>query len=75
MDHTDIALKKYLKGWADRQPLPAGGRSKLISTAAYLRGKKGKDLSVNFPEMPSELLSWAMVYCLDQRFNMARLVS
>lgn len=76
MDHTDIAIKRYLKDWADRQPLPGDGRTKLISAVAYLKSKKGKDLSVNFANMPSELLSWTMVYhCLDQRFTMARLVS
>ena len=75
MDHTDIALKKYLKSWAERQPLPAGGRTKLMLATASLKDKQGKDAAKNFAETPYDLISWAMVSCLEKRFTMARLVS
>jgi hypothetical protein len=75
MDHIEIELKQSLKSWADQQPLPSGGRSQLISAAASIRDERGKNTPQNLTQKPVDLISWAMVYCIDRQFATGRLVS
>jgi hypothetical protein len=75
MDDQDLELKQYLKNWADHQPLPVGGRAQLITTAASYQGKRGKNTSRRTTPIPNDHLSWAMVYCMDRKYSMARIVT
>jgi len=75
MDNIDLELKQYLKNWADHQPLPVGGRSQLITAAASLQDNSEKKSPVKISENSNDLISWAMVYCIDRRISMARLVT
>ena len=75
MDHTDLELKQYLKNWADRQPLPVGGRAQLIMAAASSKKKRGKKTLHTTTPKSNDLLSWAMVYCVDRRISAARIVT
>jgi hypothetical protein len=75
MDNIDLELKQYLKNWADHQPLPVGGRAQLIAAAASLQDNSEKKSPVKISENSNDLISWAMVYCIDRRISMARLVT
>ena len=75
MDHLDFELKDLLQDWAEQQPLPVGGKSQLIKSAAGFKEKGSKNSSLNFTPQPSDLISWAMVYCVDRRISMARIVT
>ena len=75
MDNIDLELKHYLKNWADHQPLPVGGRAQLIAAAASLQDNSEKKSPVKISENSNDLISWAMVYCIDRRISMARLVT
>jgi len=75
MDHQDLELKRYLKNWADHQPLPVGGRAQLITAAASYQEKGGVKVSRSTTPMPNDLISWAMVYCVDRKISMARIVT
>ncbi|MGB5845881.1 MAG: hypothetical protein WBG94_15665 [Anaerolineales bacterium] len=75
MDHLDFELKQVLQDWAEQQPLPVGGKSRLIKSAAGFKEKGRKNSSRNFTSQPTDLLSWAMVYCVDRRISMARIIT
>ena len=75
MDNLDLELKQYLKNWADHQPLPIGGKAQLITAAATLQDTAEKKSPLNISEKSNDLISWAMVYCVDKRISMARLVT
>ena len=75
MDDQDLELRQYLKNWADHQPLPVGGRAQLITAAVSYQEKGGKKTSRSTTPIPNELMSWAMVYCMDRKFSMARIVT
>lgn len=75
MDHQDLEIKRYIKNWADHQPLPVDGRSKLIKAAAAHQEKRGTKTSQMTPPIPNDLISWAMVYCIDRKISMARIVT
>ena len=71
MDQLDLELKQYLQDWAE-QPLPVGGKSRLLKSAAGFKEKGRNNSSRNFTSQPTDLISWAMVYCVDRRISMAR---
>ena len=75
MDKLDLELKQYLKNWADHQPLPIGGRAQLIAAAAALQDTAEKKSPHIINQKPDDLISWAMVYCIDKRTSLARLVT
>ena len=75
MDHTDLELKQYLKNWADQQPLPVRGRAKLMMAAASLKKTRGKKTPHTTTQNSNDLISWAMVYCVDRRISAARIVT
>ena len=75
MENIDLDLKQYLKNWADHQPLPVGGRAQLIPAAASLQKNIGKKSTLKISEKSNDLISWAMVYCVDRRISIARLVT
>lgn len=75
MDHIDSEIRQYLKRWVDQQPLPSNGRARLIEAAIGLRSKKEKKSTQIIGGKSNELISWAMVYCVDKRLSMARLVT
>ena len=75
MDNIDLELKQYLKNWADHQPLPIGGRAQLIAATASLQKNIGKKSTLKISEKSNDLISWAMVYCVDRRISIARLVT
>ena len=75
MDHLDFELKQYLQDWAEQQPLPVGGKSALLTSAAAYQEKGRKKTSGISTSQPNDLISWAMVYCVDRRISMARIVT
>jgi hypothetical protein len=75
MDHQNLELKQYLKNWVDHQPLPVGGRAQLITAAASYQEKRGRKTSRSTTPIPNDLISWAMVYCMDRKISMARIVT
>jgi len=75
MDHLDLELKHLLQDWAEQQPLPAGGKSQLLKSAAGFKENGRKRSPSKTPAQPSDLISWAMVYCVDRRISMARIVT
>lgn len=75
MDHQDLEIKQYLKEWADHQPLPIGGKAKLITAAAAHKEKKGGKIPQLTTPIPNDLISWAMVYCVDRKISLARIVT
>jgi hypothetical protein len=75
MENIDLDLKQYLKNWADHQPLPVGGRAQLIAAAASLQKNIGNKSTLKISEKSNDLISWAMVYCVDRRISIARLVT
>ena len=75
MDHLDLELKHQMQNWAEQQPLPVGGKSTLLTSIAANREKGKKKTPSNPSPQPSDLLSWAMVYCVDRRISMARIVT
>ena len=75
MDHQDIELKHLLQDWAEDQPLPVGGKSRLLMAAAGLKEKGRKKSQAKSLAQPSDLVSWAMVYCVDRRISLARIVT
>jgi len=75
MNHIDLELKGYLKRWADQQPLPAGGKAQLIkNAAAHLESGRRKTTRPASP-ITADMISWAMVYCVDQKLTTARIVT
>ena len=75
MNSTDNELRRRLKDWADQQPLPEGGKAKLMAAAASLKGKTKAESRINISEQPNDLLVWAMLYNNERRMSMARLVA
>jgi hypothetical protein len=75
MDQQDLELRQYLKNWVDKQPLPVGGKVQLITAAATLKEEGRSKTSRPLPPKPNDLISWAMVYCVDRRISMARIVT
>ncbi len=75
MDQQDLEIKQYLKNWADHQPLPVGGRGQLLTAAASLQGTGRKQTPRITTPRPDDLITWAMVYCVDRRISMARIVT
>jgi hypothetical protein len=75
MDHLDLDIRHLLQDWADEQPLPVGGKSQLLKSAAGFKEKGRKKSSGKAPAQPSDLISWAMVYCVDRRISMARIIT
>ena len=75
MNNIDNELRQRIKNWADQQPLPEGGKAKLMAAAASLN-KKGRDESrLNVSHMPNDLYVWAMVYSNDRTMSMTRLLA
>lgn len=75
MDHLDLELEHLLQDWAEQQPLPVGGKSQLLKSAAGFKEKGRQKTPGISPAQPSDLISWAMVYCVDRRISMARIVT
>ncbi len=75
MDQLDFELKHILQDWAEQQPLPVNGKTQLLSTAAASR----EFGNIQTPEpnlsQASDLISWAMVYCVDRRLSMTRIIA
>ena len=57
------------------QPLPVGGKAQLISAAATQQERGGKNTLQTSTPIPDDLISWAMVYCVDRKISMARIVT
>jgi hypothetical protein len=74
MDQLDLELKQYLQDWAE-QPLPVGGKSRLLRSAAAYQEKGRKKSPGSSTSQPHDLISWAMVYCVDRRISMARIIT
>jgi hypothetical protein len=74
MNHLDLEIKHLMQDWAE-QPLPVGGKSALLTSAAAYQEKGRKRTSNNSTSQPNDLISWAMVYCVDRRISMARIVT
>ena len=74
MDQLDLELKQYLQDWAE-QPLPVGGKSRLLTSAAAYQEKGRKKSPGSSTSQPHDLISWAMVYCVDRRISMARIIT
>ena len=75
MDQLDFELNQYLQDWAEQQPLPVGGKSMLLTAAAAFQEKgRKKTPGISTPQ-PNNLITWAMVYCVDRRISMARIVT
>lgn len=75
MDQLDIELKQILQDWTERQPLPIGGKSRLLkSAAAYHEDGRGKP-HAKTSSQANDLISWAMVYCVDRHISLARIVT
>ena len=75
MDQLDFELKQYLQDWAEQQPLPVGGKSALLTSVAAYQEKGKKKTHSNPSSQPNDLITWAMVYCVDRRISMARIVT
>ena len=75
MDQLDFELKHILQDWADQQPLPIGGKSQLIKSAAGIKENRRRVQRTPSQVQPNDLISWAMVYCVDRRISMARIVT
>ena len=76
MNTTDLQLKKSLKNWVAKQPLPVNGRARLLGEAAFVKTKRvAKPTPFEFVNKPADLLSWAMVYSMDRGVPTLRLVS
>ena len=75
MDHLDFELKHLMQDWAEQQPLPVGGKSVLLTSVAANQEKGRKKTPNNFTSQPNDLISWAMVYCVDRRISIARIVT
>jgi hypothetical protein len=75
MDQFDFELKHILQDWAEQQPLPIGGKSQLIKSAAGIKEGRRRVQRIPSQVQPSDLISWAMVYCVDRRISMARIVT
>jgi hypothetical protein len=75
MNHLDFELKHLLKDWAEQQPLPATGKSQLLKSAVGLKEKATRQPTGISRTQPTDLISWAMVYCLDRRISTARIVT
>jgi hypothetical protein len=74
MDHLDLEIKHLMQDWAE-QPLPVNGKSALLTAVAAYQ-EKGKKKSPRTPaSQPNDLISWAMVYCVDRRISLARIVT
>lgn len=75
MDHQDLEINQYIKNWADHQPLPIRGKAELITAAATQKEKKGKNIPQITSPITNDLISWAMVYCVDRKISLARIVT
>lgn len=75
MDQLDFDLKHILQDWAEQQPLPIGGKSQLIKSAAGIKEGRRRVQRIPSQVQPNDLISWAMVYCVDRRISMARIVT
>ncbi len=75
MDHQDFELKHILQDWAEQRPLPVGGKSQLLKSAIGFKENRRKRSPGKSPSQPSDLITWAMVYCVDRRISMARIVT
>jgi hypothetical protein len=75
MDQFDFELKHILQDWAEQQPLPIGGKSQLIKSAAGIKEGRRRVQRIPSQVQPNDLISWAMVYCVDRRISMARIVT
>lgn len=76
-DSTDKELSNLLKACINRQSPPREARVRLLRSAAGLKAiqlnKKGGHHQI--ANLPEDLFSWALVYCIDRRIAMLRLVS
>lgn len=74
---TDRELKNYLKTWADRQSPPNEARARLLKSAVNIKTHPSAKPDLHHPitNLPEELFSWALVYCIDRRMAMLRLIS
>lgn len=75
MDNIDNEIRHALKSWVNQYPLPPGGRTRLINSATAEREQAGKKSSLSIGVNPNDLISWAMVYCVDKRTSIVRLVA
>jgi hypothetical protein len=75
MDQFDFELKHILQDWAEQQPLPIGGKSQLIKSSAGIKEGRRRVQRIPSQVQPNDLISWAMVYCVDRRISMARIVT
>lgn len=77
VESADNELRNLLKAWANQQPPPKEVRSQLLRSAANFKAEHLNKKSVHHQNanLPAELFSWAIVYCIDRRIAMLRLVS
>ncbi len=76
-ESTDKELSNLLKASINRQPAPKDARARILKSAADIKAhqqnkKAGHHQSTNLPE---DLFSWAIVYCIDRRIATLRLIS
>ncbi len=74
MNHLDLEIKHLMQDLVE-QPLPVGGKSALLTAVAAYQEKGKKKSPPTQASQPSDLISWAMVYCVDRRISMARIVT
>lgn len=76
-DSADTELRNLLKAWVNQQPPPKDARAQLLRSAANLKAEQLNKKSVHYQNtnLPADLFSWAIVYCIDRRITMLRLVS
>jgi hypothetical protein len=75
MESTDIELKRILKDWADRFPLPNEGRAQLLEAAHSVDKDTDRPAVLPFNILPKASMSWFIVYSMRAGTSSLRLVS
>jgi len=66
MNTTDTKIRHKLQNWAKAQIPPPTVKNQLLRSAAAPRLTFSKSKPIKIPAFPTELVSWATVYSLDQ---------
>ena len=66
MDSSETEIQRLMKNWAKQQVPPPNIKAKLIRAAIAPKKPLRISLSHPMPTISNELISWAMVYSLNQ---------
>ncbi len=74
LDSSEREIQRLMNDWTKQQVPPSNAKARLLRAAISPKKPLNLSLSHPLPAIPNELMSWAMVYSLNQGATTMHLV-